>query len=97
MSPSTSIPHAIHISRASALFFKGFLKGMNTFGGIIINVVNFILLLPVYIVGVGLTSIVAKVVGKHFLNLKRPNKKQDTYWVAKDTRKKKLEEFYRQF
>ena len=80
-----------------SIFCNAFLEGMKSFGGLIVEIVNFILLIPAYILGIGLTSIVAKIVGKHFLNLKKPDKKTETYWVAKDTKKKKLEEFYRQF
>lgn len=77
------------------LFFKGFYTGMKNFGAGVTNITNFILLLPVYFVGAGLTSIVAKIVGKHFLNLKKTNKK--TYWVKKENKKINLDDYYKQY
>lgn len=41
----------------------------------IITIVNWILLIPVYIFGIGITSIIAKAVGIHFLEIKKENKK----------------------
>ncbi|MFA5797405.1 MAG: hypothetical protein WC916_05195 [Candidatus Woesearchaeota archaeon] len=79
------------------LFFKGWLAGMKEFGGVIAAIVNFILLFPVYIIGVGVTSLVAKIFGKHFLNLKNPDKKLETYWLQKEGKKSSKEDCYRQF
>lgn len=76
------------------LFFKGFAKGFKDFGNSITNIINFVLLFIVYFVGVGITSLVATIAGKHFLETK---KKKDTYWVKLDLGKKKFEEYYRQF
>ena len=76
------------------LFFDGFYDGMKSFGAAIIAITNFILLLPVYILGVGLVSLIARIVGKHFLNIKKEKKK--TYWDDK-TERPKFEDFYRQF
>jgi hypothetical protein len=77
------------------LFFKGFYKGMKIYGANVTSVTNFILLLPVYFIGVGITSIIAKITGKHFLNLKKSNKK--TYWVNKENKKIDIEEYYKQY
>lgn len=49
-----------------------------------------------YIIGVGLTAVVAKIVGKHFLEDKKPSNKK-TYWKELDLKKKSVEEYYRQF
>jgi large-conductance mechanosensitive channel len=76
-------------------FFSGFLKGFKDFGHIITNIVNFILLSIVYFVGIGPTSIVAKISGKHFLDLKK--KKTDSYYTKKDIKKEPIENYYRQF
>jgi len=77
-------------------FFKGFKKGFKDFGMNIANIINSLLLLIVYIIGVGLTSIVAKLVGKHFLEDKKPSNKK-SYWKELGLKKKPTEEYYRQF
>lgn len=76
-------------------FFKGFGKGIKEFGTGISTVVNAILLSIVYIIGVGLTSIFAKIFRKHFLETKR--KKTKTYWKTLNLKKEPLEKHYRQF
>jgi len=76
-------------------FFKGFQKGMKDFGFLLPHIINSVLLFVVYLVGVGLTSLVAKLVGKHFLELSQSN--TDSYWTDLNLKKKKKEEYYRQF
>ena len=78
------------------LFFIGLKKGMNSFGSNVSIIVNSILLLIVYLIGVGLTSIVAKLIGKHFLETKI-SKNEKTYWTDLNLKKKNIEEYYRQF
>ena len=75
-------------------FVKGFLKGFKNFGQNVTNVVNFILLVPVYFIGVGLTSIIAKLLRKKFLDL---NLKGKTYWKEEKSKKQPIEKYYRQF
>jgi hypothetical protein len=48
----------------------------------------------VYVFGVGITAIVAKIAGKRFLDYSL-NKK--SYWTKVDSRKKTMEDYYRQF
>jgi len=74
-------------------FLKGFKKGMEHFGQGITIIVNSILLLAVYLVGVGLTSLCAKIFRKQFLNTKLT--KEGTYWT--NVEKKEKETHYRQF
>jgi hypothetical protein len=76
-------------------FFSGFLNGFKNFSHIIINIVNFILLSIVYFVGIGPTSVVAKIARKNFLDLKK--KKTDSYYTKKDIKKEPIENYYRQF
>ena len=75
-------------------FFKGFQKGVKGFSDNISTIINFVLLSMVYLIGVGLTSITAKIFGKHFLDMK---KKKDSYWHDLNLKNKKIEEYYRQF
>lgn len=77
-------------------FFSGFKKGMYDFGQNIAIIINSALLLIVYLVGIGLTSIFAKVFGKHFLETKI-SKKRETYWSDLNIKKKPIETYYRQF
>lgn len=76
-------------------FLKGFKKGMHNFGQTIVIVINTVLLTIVYFIGIGLTSIIAKLVGKHFLDIS--NKDRKTHWSDLNLRKKSIEEYYRQF
>lgn len=75
-------------------FFKGFQKGIKGFSDNIITIINFLLLSIVYLVGVGLTSISAKIFGKHFLDIK---KKRGLYWSDLNLKRKPIEKYYRQF
>lgn len=77
-------------------FFRGVRKGFNKFGHCISTIINSILLFVVYIIGVGLTSLSAKLFNKHFLELK-PSKKEGTYWSDLDLKKRSVEEHLRQF
>tara|TARA_B100000315_G_C14254766_1_gene441364 strand:+ start:424 stop:657 length:234 start_codon:yes stop_codon:yes gene_type:complete len=75
-------------------FFKGVKTGFTRFGHHIANIVNFILLLIVYVIGVGLTSIVAKVVKKHFLDL---GKEKKSTWVKNKLSTRDYDEYLRSF
>jgi len=78
-------------------FFKGFYEGFKSFGQSVSTVVNFILLLIVYFVGIGITSIVAKISGKHFLVMKSYDKKSKTTWSKIKIKKESLKNFKRMF
>lgn len=75
---------------------EGLKKGFESFGQNIALIVNTALLLIVYIFGVGITSIIAKITGKHFLDVKL-DKNRRSYWEESDLKKKDVEEYYRQF
>ena len=77
-------------------FIKGFKKGMHDFGQNVAVIVNSILLLIVYFIGVGVTSIVAKIKGKKFFETKISRSKK-SYWSDLTLKKKPLEKYYRQF
>jgi hypothetical protein len=81
---------------SASMFFKGFKEGMHIFGQNIAILVNTILLLIVYLIGVGMTSLVAKISGKRFLDM-RTDKNSSSYWKPLNLKKKKMEEYYRQF
>lgn len=78
------------------ILLKGFWAGFKSFGYLLGEVVNFILLTLVYFVGVGITSVIAKIFNRHFLALKKP-KKPSTYWVDLNLTKEPKENYYRQF
>ena len=59
------------------------------------NIVNFILLSIVYSVGIGAVSVIMKIFGKHFLELKKLNKKSN--WHEHEVAKQPLENYYRIF
>jgi hypothetical protein len=74
----------------------GFNKGMRNFGHSMALIINSVLLAIVYLVGVGFTSIFARLFRKHFLDI-RLSKKNETYWSDLNLKKKPMEEYYRQF
>lgn len=76
--------------------FKSFKEGQELFGETISAIINLILLSIIYILGVGLTSIFAKIFGKYFLDLKI-NKNTDSYWESLNLSKQPRETYYRQF
>ena len=76
-------------------FFFGFKRGMHGFGQIIAGIINSILLLIVYFLGLGFTSIVAKLFKKRFIQKKFQN--CNTYWTDLNLKDKPIEEYYHQF
>jgi hypothetical protein len=77
-------------------FFKGMKEGQKKFGDNISVIVNTILLSIVYFLGVGLTSIVARLFGVKFLETKT-NPEVKTYYETMENQDKKEESYYRQF
>lgn len=77
-------------------FFIGIKNGQKEFGEDIAVIINSILLSFVYIFGVGITSIIAKLSKKRFLELK-VDKNIETYWQELNLTKKPIEHYYRQF
>lgn len=76
-------------------FLTAFQKGMKRFSHNITTVISFFLLSVVYLIGVGITSFLAKLFGKHFLDTKLS--KKTTYWSDLNLKKKHIDEYYRQF
>tara|TARA_Y100000034_G_C6746847_1_gene331740 strand:- start:416 stop:658 length:243 start_codon:yes stop_codon:yes gene_type:complete len=77
-------------------FINGFKSGFKEFGHNISLIVNSILLSLVYIIGVGITSILAKLLNKKFLETKI-SKNTETYWNDLNLKKKDIRDYYRQF
>ncbi|GEM_PF-3200521 len=64
-------------------------------GKVMSGIVNFILLALVYFVAIGLVSIIMKIFGKHFLEIKKQNKKSN--WQDHKVTKEPIEKYYRTF
>lgn len=77
-------------------FWREVNQGSKKFGESIAAIINSILLTFVYFIGVGLTSIFAKMVGKKFLDTKI-DRNRKSYWDDLDLHNQKLEEYYKQF
>lgn len=73
-------------------FVKAVLEPISKFMS---NVVNFILLLLVYFIGIAIVAIPAKLFRKHFLEIKRQNRKSN--WHEHRLEKQPLEKYYRTF
>ncbi len=78
------------------VFWKGFLHGFKEFSQTLALVINTFLLAIVYLVGVGLTALCAKMVHKHFLE-RKVNRKQPSYWSDLLIKTKVYKEYGRQF
>ena len=77
------------------IFFRGIQQGFKNFGRTVTNIVNFFLLLIVYVFGIGLVSIISKLTGKHYLDLKKSGNK--TNWHEHRVAKQPLEKYFRSF
>lgn len=60
---------------------KQFFKGFKDFGHIITNTINFILLTIVYILGIGLTSILSKIFKKNLQIIKEKTQATQLYFL----------------
>jgi len=79
--------------KASKEFTKGIWRGFRDFGTFITNSINVILLGIVYFLGIGISAVIAKLTGKHFLDLGNTKKSQ---WHKKKNITDQ-DEYYRQF
>jgi cytochrome c biogenesis protein CcdA len=75
-------------------FFKSLKAGFHLFGEYITTIINVILLTFVYLIGVGITAIIAKLSGKKFMETKLGKK---SYWEEYGLKKEKKENYLRQF
>jgi len=76
-------------------FIIGFKNGFLEFSHTISISINTIFLLIIYILGIGLTSIIAKITGKTFISTK--NKNKNSYWQDLSLTTKSKEKYYQQF
>ena len=74
----------------------GIKEGQKSFGEDIAIIINFLLLSLAYLFGIGITSMIAKIISKSFLDLKI-DKNAKTYWQELNLGKKPIKEYYRQF
>lgn len=79
--------------KAFKTFFVGFMQGFRNFSNTVTDIINFILLLIVYIIGIGMVSIISKLFNKHFLDLKN----KGSSWVIRKLKKNPMEDYYRTF
>ena len=77
-------------------FFKGFKKGMHEAGVCSAMVINSILLLIVYFSAVGITALIARIVGKKFLETSSAKHKK-SHWSDLNLKTKPLRDYYHQF
>lgn len=75
-------------------FFSGFKEGFKEFGHNIQIIVNLFLFSFVYFFGVGITSIIAKISKKEFLE---KDLGKESYWSELNLKKEGKEKYYRQF
>lgn len=76
-------------------FFEGFKDGFRSFPYTVTNIINFVLLLVVYIFGIGIVAIISKLFGKHYLDLKKTQNRSN--WKEHKVTKQPLEDYCRTF
>jgi hypothetical protein len=74
--------------------FKIIFNGLKWISNILTLIINFILLSIVYFIGVGITSLIAKLFGKIFIKTKN---KKSSYWIDLKLKTKNEDSYYRQF
>ena len=77
-------------------FLEGLKEGVTLFGKTITIVVNTLLLTIVYFTAIMLTSLVAVLMNKHFMNM-NISKNKISYWQNYNLKKKSKKEYYKQF
>lgn len=77
-------------------FSSGLKEGQKIFGKNIATIINSILLSIVYFLGVGLTSIFAKIFNKELLDLKLKSNRE-SYWEDLNLSKEDITKYYKQF
>lgn len=77
-------------------FVSGFKRGQKKFGDSIAAIVNTVLLTVVYVIGVGFTTLFAKIARKEFLEMKT-SESTKSYWTELNLGTRKKEDYYRQF
>ncbi len=76
-------------------YLNSFKTGFQKFSHLVADLVNLVLLGLVYFIGIGLTSIIAKLSKKHFLDLKQEGK--DTCWVDVKSDSQDIDDYYKMF
>ncbi len=76
--------------------FNGFKKGFGSAGHLVSNIVNTILLLIVYVLGIGIISLYFNLKKKDLLNLKTKTV-NESYWQDKKNRNKTKEDSLKPF
>lgn len=79
--------------RGSDYFIRGFGKGFKLASSLVSTLINSLLLSVVYFLGVGFSSLIAKAIGRHFLD----KGKQTSYWHDIPEIKREMNRHYRQF
>ena len=77
------------------IFFKGMKQGFRDFSHTLTNIINFLMLLIVYVLGIGLVAVISKLSGKHYLDLGKTGSKSN--WHEHKVTKQPLEKYYRTF
>lgn len=77
-------------------FWRGFREGAGEFGLTVNVLITSALLLVVYLLGVGITSVIAKCAGKRFLQ-SGSEQPQNTYWSSLSRTIESTDDYYKQF
>ncbi|MDO8642682.1 MAG: hypothetical protein Q7R76_03795 [Candidatus Woesearchaeota archaeon] len=76
--------------------WRGVKKGFSNYGHLLSLPVTILLLVLVYFIGFGITALVARIVGKHFLVQRFPPDTK-SFWSDLNLKTQKREQYYRQF
>ena len=76
------------------IIISGTGAGIKKYGELLNTAVISLFLIITYVLGVGISSLIAKLFRKHFLEM---NMKKETYWSDLNITKKTKEHYYKQF
>lgn len=83
------------VVKKTRLFLDGFRHGFKSFGMIVTNIVNTVLLLLIYFVGVGFAALITRITSQKLMSVEK--KKTNSYYKVNKTEKQNIEDFYKQY
>lgn len=76
-------------------FARGFVQGFRGFGMFVNDVISFVLLLIVFLVGIGPVSLIGKATGKRFIPV--GNEDRTSYWAPRILGTEAIERYEKQY
>lgn len=91
---SFSLKYMFRVFRKGVEAFQLLKRFVDKIIAVVGYIINGVSLTIVYVIGIGTISVTAKILGKHFLPIK---KEAATYWIDKEKKNPAKSKYYRQF